>query len=105
MTTTVTIVTESEARKKWCPFARVLLPVNQAGNRISTFHLQLAKKSDPRDHEYYLQQEADCNCLGSRCMAWRWAGYRKVRSGVVPQQDEAHGYCGLSGNPTADGAQ
>lgn len=84
-------MTEAEAKTKWCPMARVLLPVNQAGNRISTFHLTL---SDPRDREHYEKQRADCNCLGSGCAAWRWK----------PQTDAGDwlkGFCGLAGQPVA----
>lgn len=90
------VMTEEQAQQKWCPFARVLLPVHQAGNRISTFHKALAAKSGSSDVEHYAQQEADCNCLGSRCMAWRFVGYRPVASATG--QDEAHGFCGLAGN-------
>jgi hypothetical protein len=96
----ITLATEEEATQKWCPFARVLLPVNQAGNRVSTFHMQLAEKSGSSDAEHYRRQVADCNCIGSRCMAWRWAGYRRIPSTICTDQDEAHGYCGISGNPT-----
>lgn len=63
-------MTEKEAQRKWCPFARVLLPINQSGNRIGTFHKSIA---DDRDRQHYEQQEADCCCIGSRCMAWRWS--------------------------------
>lgn len=82
------IVTEEQAKEKWCPFARVLLPVHQVGNRISTFHMEVARKSDPRDFEHYQRQVADCNCIGSRCMAWRFTS----RFG-------GEGYCGLAGMP------
>lgn len=61
--------TEKEAKTKWCPFARVLLPVRQSGNRIGTFHKRIA---DDGEREHYEEQEADCKCIGSGCMAWRW---------------------------------
>lgn len=62
------MLTEKEAATKWCPFARVALPVGHAGNRISTFNKQQASG---RDAEWYAQQEADCRCIASHCMAWR----------------------------------
>lgn len=77
-------VIETQAAQMWCPFARVLLPIHQAGNRVSTFHMEVARKGDQRDFEHFQRQVADCNCIGSRCMAWRWT-------------DEASGYCGLAG--------
>lgn len=92
-------ITEKDASTKWCPFARVLLPINQAGNRIGTFHKTLTEE---RDRKHYEQQEADCNCLGSRCMAWRWIenpsepvpdNYGGVRFG------NGTGYCALAGRP------
>ncbi|MBK8019807.1 MAG: hypothetical protein IPK20_26155 [Betaproteobacteria bacterium] len=61
--------TEKEAKTKWCPFTRVLLPVHQSGNRIGTFHKRIA---DDVDRKHYEEQEADCKCIGSGCMAWRW---------------------------------
>ena len=76
-------MTEAEAMKKWCPFARVLLPVNQSGNRVSTFHKRIAGESD---RKHYEEQEADCKCLASGCMAWRWS-----------EHGDEHGYCGLAG--------
>lgn len=95
------IVTEAEATKRWCPFARVAYVGNSVMNRVSTFHHELAQKQaaagDDRDLKYYERQVADTHCIGSRCMAWRWAGYHRVPSSTVPNQDEAHGYCGLAG--------
>ena len=63
------LLLESEALTKWCPLSRVLLPVHQSGNRISTFHKERA--STPGDKEHYAQQERDCLCIASRCMFWR----------------------------------
>jgi len=34
----------------------------------------------------------DNNCLGSKCMAWRWTG------GYADQPDST-GYCGMAGEP------
>lgn len=94
------MLTEEQAKLRWCPFSRVLLPVNQSGNRISTFHLEAVRKSgDTRDIAHYEQQQADCRCIASHCMSWRWAGYREVPSATVQNQDEAHGFCGLAGKP------
>lgn len=65
-------MTGAEAKTKWCPAARVLLPVNQTGNRISTAMKAMAERSGRHEAEWYAQQEADCRCIGSGCMAWRW---------------------------------
>jgi hypothetical protein len=36
------------------------------------------------------------NCVGPRCMAWRWAVLEPVPN---PGGKEGTGYCGLAGNP------
>lgn len=37
------------------------------------------------------------NCLGPRCMAWRWKGIEIVRND--PRTTVRTGYCGKAGNP------
>lgn len=75
-------MTEEEAKTKWCPFARVGSEGNRAfdvGNTI----------------------QADCHCIGSACMAWRWtllpilgdAGF------VRGHRQTDQGFCGLAGKP------
>jgi hypothetical protein len=66
-------VTESEAKKKWCPFARVFTGTNSycvAANRSLL----------PRD-------EGRANCIGSACMAWE--NTRELNP-------SAGGHCGLA---------
>lgn len=71
------LLTEEQAKTKWCPFVRL-------SGQPNTFN-----RADPMEHLY---------CIASACMAWRWAGYRPVPSQNVPNQNEAHGYCGLAGD-------
>lgn len=93
-------LTEAEAEKRWCPFARVAFVGQNVMNRISSFHMELAQKSaergDTRDLEHYQRQERDTYCIGSRCMAWRWSNtdpeFREVDEPLT-------GYCGLAGSP------
>ena len=63
-------VTEPEARKRWCPFARILAG-SGGGNR----------NSDDRPTSH-------CKCMASTCMAWVEA--RPAGEGL-----EALGVCGL----------
>lgn len=67
-------LTEAEAMEKWCPFAMVK---DAAGsyNRSTNGHASFSA----------------C-CIGSRCMAWRFTGYKPVAGGT---NDEAHGRCGM----------
>jgi hypothetical protein len=79
--------TEEEAKKNWCPFARVREANNGAAAAVNirSFH------SNPH-----------VRCIASACMAWRW----KSRFGTDPDNPEncavlppTHGYCGLAGRP------
>jgi hypothetical protein len=48
------LLTETEAKKKWCPYARAT-----GDNRAFV-------KTDPS------KPPAACSCIASLCMAWRW---------------------------------
>lgn len=89
-------MTEEEARNKWCPFARVTIDapgVDTAWNRFpgnETPHGTL--------------------CIGSQCMAWRWASLHRLTFSDVDPDDpvivtnidkksKTDGYCGLAGKP------
>lgn len=85
-------MTESEAKTKWCPLVRVLLPIHQAGNRISTFHLTL---SDKRDREHYEQQKNDCLCIASACMFCRFDEKYDVKFPSILR----NGHCGAASKP------
>jgi hypothetical protein len=63
------IVTENEARTKWCPHAR---DADLGGNRDSSG-----------------EQPQVATCIGSQCMAWRW---------LQTTKHSGRGYCGLSGS-------
>jgi len=49
------LLTENEAKKKWCPYAR------ETGGENRTF-----MKKDAT------APPAECRCIASLCMAWRW---------------------------------
>jgi hypothetical protein len=68
------ILMEKQAKRKWCPFTRVIhsagdVPV--AANRFSNG-----------------QRSGASQCIGAACMAWRWVGSAPER-----------GFCGLAGRP------
>ena len=73
-------MTEDEARKRWCPFARnrAIPCVDSEGNDV------LIVASDDEG------EPLGSNCIASDCMAWHW--HRGVPAG---------GYCGLAGKPGA----
>lgn len=81
------MMTEDEAKTKWCPFARVMLfePEPGAGNHAVN------------------RTTMDCHCIGSACMAWRAeAGIVVPADSVTPEMlaRKAGGYCGLAGRPS-----
>lgn len=69
-------MTEAEAFKRWCPFARVA-STGGACNRAQNSQVdesQLAR------------------CIGSACMVWRWD---------IGDQGGRNGFCGLAGGKGA----
>lgn len=90
-------MTEEEASKRWCPFARYVVTHNDeiaisSHNRISGTFTQ-------ENPETLVANVGDC--LGSRCMAWRW-----LLTEINPEKTSpdlhylrGHGYCGLAGKP------
>ena len=84
------MMTEEEARTKWCPFARVIVVETKVtGNRVF----------EMRTEGVDLNPDT-CRCIASECMMWRWEGrvdghlIATERGHVTPS--EAPGYCGLA---------
>lgn len=77
---------ESQALTCWCPFVRLQAP-GQMLNRISTATMDVVNR-DPTssDARYYQQMQKDLNCIGSKCMGWRW------------DLEKDDGHCGLAGD-------
>ena len=76
------IVTEAEAKEKWCPFGRIAL--TEGGNVISGPFNRLATRAEPVSYPSI--------CVASRCMAWR---FHETETGDAAP----FGYCGLAGKP------
>lgn len=96
----MTILTEEQAKEKWCPFVRI--EIDAFGSGIAPI-----KRDDPRNV-----------CIASQCMAWRWIDgeFMKrsylVSTGEPPEPNRAYmksdirtehepnekrrGYCGLA---------
>jgi hypothetical protein len=98
------LLTEEEAKTKWCPFARV------AGTGVayaSTPHAEAWPVTVNRGGQG--ERDEVC-CIASACMAWRWADeYRSSSGGCgssdflqaagYPKPYEQLGYCGIAGRP------
>lgn len=88
----VSLLTENEAKQKWCPLARTensrdvpAVSVNRFGNGL----------------------DMDCYCLASACMAWRKVdqigigpnGEKRARDHDGRTRWHDRGYCGAFGRP------
>lgn len=94
---------EEEAKTRWCPHARAVVSTVKQFNSVIGGAVG-NRTSDELEHPETL------NCLGSECMAWRWAkmspeGYVLVTGTKEAAQTlngpdwKTGGYCGLAGRP------
>jgi len=84
----VFVMTEEEAKQRWCPFARVV----EQGSAIATHNrVQLPTGRD-------VQVPVAGFCIASSCMAWRVKTETRRTSGGHPYPVTV-GYCGLAGRP------
>jgi len=77
-------MTESEAKKKWCPFTRVLNTLSIGGHSDTSFN---------RRQDDWMPLGA-C-CIGSGCMAWRHSNQQSYDGGLTYKPDPESGYCAL----------
>ena len=96
------MVTEDQARTKWCPFARVEIE-SEGGAVCSANRLPGVGGSADPDLEW-----PSPRCIASECMAWRDAGehpedtskaeteFRRTGRRLTTRR---LGYCGLAGSP------
>jgi hypothetical protein len=95
------MMTEDEAGKKWCPFARVLR-LGGGGPKGPFNRVEVIVESETPTYT-----GGSAPCIGSKCMAWRWmtepgdtwsefSDENGIRH-VVPTPPS--GYCGLAGTP------
>jgi hypothetical protein len=75
------VISETEARDRWCPWARVAAP-----DEGPTFNRLDAGREQGQPVAAVLAPRV-ARCLTRQCMAWRNAG------------TAGHGYCGAAGAP------
>lgn len=84
------MLTETEARKKWCPFARVVEHHVEEGQ--SRPRNRVAKCTAEGVYEDTIAEKlAGANCIASQCMAWEWGGNTDAMRG----KNRTLGDCGL----------
>jgi len=90
------MMTETEAKTKWCPFARVVTQTS-LGEVIPSAGNKLVDADGAG-------QLKGSKCQGSACMAWRKRVHHENRDKREPEDERigkysADGYCGLAGRP------
>lgn len=105
----MSILTEAEARKKWCPFAKAA--ILNFGPREIEFQANrfISTRNAAGERDLHATHTP---CIASDCMAWRKCGpawseiEAKIHAGHKGSVDEIRaefppsGYCGLAGEPT-----
>lgn len=114
------MLTEEEAKTKWCPHVRNVLPLDEGNGSFN--------RGNPEDPAGLSHSDGyQCNCIASACMAWRWhdqvhhrdvelwsksrntrvhsaysddSDWRPVSGNKDDEPPSAVGYCGLAGSPT-----
>ncbi len=88
------ILTEKEAKTKWCPEVRMIDEREEFKNQNSS------------NRTFSVLEELDPNpsfscCIASDCMMWRYKEYEYVKVENVAPSDKKtlEGYCGLAGKP------
>ena len=74
----MSLLTEEEAKKRWCPFVRY----------TSVRGVGINRWTDEGDDNF---NPNATRCLASKCMAWRDV--------PDPYERDKRGYCGLAGKP------
>lgn len=110
------MLTEEEASKKWCPFARMVGALDSdCGSDFPRNEGVLSGWNRRSDH---LGGTPAPRCVASQCAAWRWGqkpnpdwkqpsfGFQMGMPWPDPRTepplyvaDETRGYCGLAGRP------
>lgn len=87
------LVTEEEAKGKWCPHSRTVK--YDVGTMFSSSPRNRVVESEANEVLAEISYNlAGCQCIASQCMAWRWSEQLMRTDGpVLPRT----GYCGLAG--------
>jgi hypothetical protein len=80
------VKTEAEAKKCWCPFARISSVFGQAGGAAGSSPTAAVAYNRSANSPHVVAP-----CIASDCMAWRW--------GTFAEEARKEGFCGLAATP------
>lgn len=86
-------LTVEEAKKVWCPQARIVIQDNNGQNHVS-YNRVLDKKTDKA--KIYISDAS--LCMANGCACWRWKD-DLAEIDLTTGQADKRGYCGLAGRP------
>ena len=108
-------MTDKEAKTKWCPFSRIVRQDGDERKFLNTGPFNRLSLENPPESAQTMCEDENCSCIGSQCMAWRWAEQKMSFSYVIDiiddlekgdsiianaiKNSECKGYCGLAGKP------
>jgi len=107
----MTLLTEQEAKERWCPFGKVALDVyDGSGECVGSTTVNRVSGGTRNG-----QPVNGSKCLASTCMAWRWfdtvtddgtgvnlrptAHVARMPDRNPRPHSERRGFCGLAGRP------
>lgn len=96
------MITEREAKEKWCPQARVAYGKHMNDGRWHLYSHQPACNAVFRNRSDDGSVKDDYHrlkCIGSECMAWRWSEKNAVEVPMTGDIGDRKGYCGAYGKP------
>lgn len=91
------LLTEEEAKTKWCPHARVT-STDYTGKQMPGHNRVIDASDDGQGWD--IRDDFTNKCIASECMAWRqWPSSQSITSSSVGTIVTTTGYCGLAGKP------
>lgn len=93
----VDLMTEEDAKTKWCPLVRQLGTLRQPALPGGTDYVVAAGS---QNRGYAMGGPLDnCRCIASACMAWRTGIWDHQRNLEPKDRTPGVGYCGAFGKP------
>ena len=86
------MLSEKQAKEKWCPFARVTWSSPESSGSGNRFPMDGANETEGT---HYLNDQ--CRCLASGCVMWQ--EHQALNNEKTAYELTGLGYCGLAERP------